>query len=288
MTFQSLPKFIFLLSILIVYSSCKKENIDETTISYEYSLKGDYNSTVLEQKDADGNNLYRIYYPEDFPLAKSPIVIWGNGTGALPDNYDALLKHLATWGFVVIDTYSKITGNGSEMLGALDFLISENKAPNSIFYQKLDTINIGTAGHSQGSIGAINSHTKYASGNRIKTIVPIALPSLSLCNPNDKYDASLIKASLLILGGTKDFIISPKSANQKAYDLVANAPAAMVLLKQVGHHEIFDDGGLHRGLLTSWLAAQLLQDTKAKKVYEGSNPEILNLNIVSTAKVKNF
>ncbi|MGH1339568.1 MAG: alpha/beta hydrolase [Aureispira sp.] len=283
-----LSKLLLFTLLLGLHSSCKKKTIDPNSISYLYSLKGNYNSVTLEQKDANGDNLYRIYYPENFPLVQAPIVVWGNGTDALPDDYNELLKHLSTWGFVVIDTYSKTTGDGSEMIGALDFLIAENNNSGSIFHQKLDTTNIAIAGHSQGSGGAINGHTNFTSGHRIKTVIPIALPDLSFASPNHKYDASLITGSFLVLGGVDDFIISPRSTNQKAYDLVSNTPAAMVILKKAGHNEIQGDGGLHRSFLTSWLAAQLLQDSVAQQVYSGSDPEIFKSTVIKTALSKNL
>src|SRR5215217_4953971 len=32
---------------------------------------------------------------------KSPVIVWGNGTGATPAAYDGLLRHWASYGFIV-------------------------------------------------------------------------------------------------------------------------------------------------------------------------------------------
>lgn len=111
----------------------------------------------------------------------------GNGTGATPKNYDSLLTHLASWGFIVIDSYSTQTGSGKAILDAAKYMVTQNKTAGSKFYQKIDTAHIGAAGHSQGAAGVINAHTKYAWGkNNIKTLVTVALLSLALSDAADQ------------------------------------------------------------------------------------------------------
>jgi hypothetical protein len=45
---------------------------------------------------SDGSGSYRLYYPADLGGGRHPIVTWGNGTGAVPEQYSGLLRHLAS------------------------------------------------------------------------------------------------------------------------------------------------------------------------------------------------
>ena len=60
----------------------------------------------------------------------------GNGTDATPDRYDELFTSSSKLGFIVIDSYSKTTGTGKEIVEAIDYLKNENEQANSLFYQK--------------------------------------------------------------------------------------------------------------------------------------------------------
>ena len=141
-----------------------------------YAIRSYYDHVKVEEvKSTSGEALFRIYYPAFQGDESYPIISWGNGTGATPDRYDELLTHLASWGFIVIDSYSKTTGTGKEIVEAIDYLRNENQLANSLFYQKIQMEHIGVAGHSQGSTGVINAHTNYKSGSFIKTVVSIAL-----------------------------------------------------------------------------------------------------------------
>jgi hypothetical protein len=101
-------------------------------------------------------------------------------------------------------------------MAAIEYLKDQNQQVNSLFYQKINVNQIGVAGHSQGSTGVINAHTKVKNGSLIKTIVSIALPDLKYCDPEDVYDTARIQVTFLIMGGTRDFLISPVSSNQLA------------------------------------------------------------------------
>lgn len=177
-----------------------------------------------------------------------PVISWGNGTDATPDRYDGLFEHLASWGFIVIDSYSTTTGTGKEIVAAIDCLSKENELENSLFYQKIQTESIGVAGHSQGSTGVINAHTNYESGALIKTIVSIALPDLKYCDPEDVYDTARVTVPFLMMGGTRDFIISPASSNELALQNAnASTPVMMGMAKGAAHTAIEGNGGNHRG-----------------------------------------
>ncbi|MDQ0088877.1 alpha-beta hydrolase superfamily lysophospholipase [Paenibacillus anaericanus] len=116
---------------------------------------------------------------------------------------------------------------------------NENQLANSLFYQKIQMEHIGVAGHSQGSTGVINVHTNYISGSLTKTVVSIALPDLKYCDPEDVYDTARITVPFLIMGGTRDFLISPVSTNQLAlHSTNASMPVMMGMVKGAVHTAI--------------------------------------------------
>ena len=131
--------------------------------------------------DSSGNK-FDLYYPTNLGARgfKHPILTLGNGTKAKPGQYDYLLKHLASWGFVIVATEDENTGPGQTILDAANYMVGENSNSSSIFFQKLDVREIGTLGHSQGATGAINAMIK--SNGSIKTVIAIELPRQFFCS----------------------------------------------------------------------------------------------------------
>ncbi|WP_171056211.1 alpha/beta hydrolase [Paenibacillus sinopodophylli] len=251
---------------------------EKGSLEEKYALTGSYQVEALEISDKQGEKLYKVYYPSENQL-KHPLIAWGNGTGALPEQYDELFRHLASWGFVIIDTYSTTTGTGKEIIASIEYMLAENDKPDSPFYQRIQPDRVAAAGHSQGSTGVINAHTNFESGDLIQTVVSIALPELKYCDPEDVYDTSALKVPFLILGGTRDFIISSSASNKLALtNANASIPAMMAMAKGAAHTAIEQDGGKHRGYLTAWMRYQLLNDSDAKKAFAGDQAEILTNN----------
>ncbi|WP_243643865.1 alpha/beta hydrolase [Paenibacillus pinisoli] len=247
----------------------------EGTIEAKYAGAGEYQVESIEIKDEQGESRYMLYYPQDSGQTH-PLIAWGNGTDALPERYDGLFRHLASWGFVVIDTFSTTTGTGEEIAGAIDYMLIENSDPASPFYRRIATEQIAAAGHSQGSTGVINAHTNHSSGEAIKTVVSIALPDLKWCDPEDIYDTSALKVPFFVMGGTRDFIVSPTSSNKLALENAnPDIPVMMAMAKGAAHTAIEDDGGKHRGYLTAWMRYQLMDDREAMTAFAGDEAEIL-------------
>lgn len=260
------------LSFILVNSV--SATLEAGSVEEKYALPGTYEVDMLEIKDEQGEKLYRIYSPQSTDVLH-PLIAWGNGTGALPDNYDELLRHLAGWGFIVIDTYSQTMGTGKEIMAAIEYMLNENEATVSPFYHRVQKDRVGAAGHSQGSTGVINAHTNFENGDLIKTVVSIALPDLKYCDPEDVYDTSALKVPFFVIGGTRDFIISPSDSNKLALNNTnSNLPVLMAMAKGAAHTAIEQDGGQHRGYLTAWMRYQLMNDSEARMAFVGKNAEI--------------
>lgn len=81
---------------------------------------------------------------------KYPLVIMVNGSGTPASRYEAVFDHLASLGFIVAGNEDSSSGTGQSAASTLDFILGLDVDVNSLFYGKIDTQNIGIAGHSQG------------------------------------------------------------------------------------------------------------------------------------------
>lgn len=118
---------------------------------------------LLDTKDLDFK-LYTVYRPANWePGKKYPVITWGNGTCAMPEGYGALLRYVASHGFVIFATNSRSVGdiaiNPKPMVRALDFAFAAAKDPMSPYYDKLDLEHVGAMGHSQGGAATISAAT---------------------------------------------------------------------------------------------------------------------------------
>ena len=240
-------------------------------VEQAYRARGPAQTGQATINGPDGQALYEVYAPRRLGTAH-PVLAWGNGTGALPPDYDGLLHHLASWGFVVIDVYNRNVGSGAEILGSVQWLAQQNQTPGSPLAGRLDMARVGAAGHSQGATGVINAASRFPDSGLIRSVVPVALPF----EVGDDYDTRLLSQPCFILGGTRDRLISPRSVNERAFNQLPDAvPAAVGLLRGADHVAIMGDGGRQRGYLTAWMMAQLQGDAVAAGAFAGPQAELL-------------
>src|SRR5690348_3198306 len=69
-----------------------------------FASPGPYATTTGTVTDGSGTVIYDVFRPSDYSALgfTSPIVTWGNGTGASPSKVSDFLSHLASYGFTVI------------------------------------------------------------------------------------------------------------------------------------------------------------------------------------------
>jgi hypothetical protein len=171
--------------------------------------------------------------------------------------YDALLRHWATHGFVVIASNSTSTGSGTEMKNGITWAISENSRMASVLFGKLNAGEVGSVGHSMGGIGAV------ITGNdpRVSTTVPIAGGDPSI---------PTVRNPIFLVGGSADAIVNPQKFLAPQF-AVAHAPIVYGVLQGATHTEVMPNGGRERGYLTAWLVAQLMGDASALAVFYGKD-----------------
>ncbi|WP_054532879.1 poly(ethylene terephthalate) hydrolase family protein [Herpetosiphon geysericola] len=241
-------------------------------LEFNYSQHG---SLAINHNQVNLNDQQKaiIYYPTDLVRAY-PVIIWGNGTIASPEKYAGLFEHLASWGFIVIDSYSENTGDGAAIIQTLDYLIAANADPTNALFQKIQLDQIGAVGTSQGATGIINASNRYPQGQMIKTLITNALPQQRWTDEAHTYDPSLIAVPWLILSGTRDLIVSPAAANQASLEQSSAHKRFLAISVGAGHTEIEDDGGSYRGYLTAWLLGFLADDQQALNIFEPTHGEI--------------
>lgn len=243
---------VFLVSALLaIFAGCVQPFDDDDDaflypIDTEYALSGPYANT---QVSVHG---YIIFYPKRMN-GGHPVITWGNGTGAAVDSYEALLRHLASWGFVVIASESPKTGSGLEMIQGIDYMLEQNKTPGSLFYGQLDPERIGATGHSQGGGGAINT----ATDPRVKCTVPIA-PA--------RGEIDQVKCPIFLIAGTLDSIVPAYFVRNTSYK-PAEAPTIFGIVQGMGHGGFAKDAGKARGYITAWFMYQLQEDAYAAQAF---------------------
>ncbi|MFD6514276.1 alpha/beta hydrolase [Rhodococcus sp. NPDC060176] len=216
---------------------------------------------------------YQLFYPTDIATGEErhPVVTFGNGSYATYEEYEALLQHLASWGFVVVVADSSITGDGTEILGAAQYVVDQNTNAESIFHQRIDTDNIASVGHSQGAGGAINAATQ--SENLITATAVLDLPDPWWASrPVDVIDVAQLTGPTFFMTGADDPVSTADP--QAEYFDKTTGPAVRGRLLGVSHNWAADGEGF-RGYLTAWLRFTLSGDQTAAPAFVGDSAEIL-------------
>lgn len=299
-----LQKLTCALAILLpgaLLLSCNPPNYPTKPIELKYYANGPYAVTVtLGWACCDSlGNKFDVYYPSNLSPGPSgfPILTWGNGTNSPSTHYSYFLKHMASWGFVVVATQDLNTGPGQTIWDAAKFMISQNTTSGGLFQNKLNSNQVGAFGHSQGATGAINAMIKSA--GKIKTVIPIELPAQIFCStPQNCADTSnLTPGSIFLIDGSLDVPISPpvQSPGTTGLQSIAAyynaAPAGIVKVKGtlIGPSHADVEGSPtcstvalgcvlgvygYLGYPTAWMMFQLQNDSYAHGAFVNATGEI--------------
>nr|WP_246276233.1 alpha/beta hydrolase-fold protein [Curtobacterium albidum] len=246
----------------------------------------------------DGNDPsgdQQIWYPTKLTETdqKYPVVIIANGTGSIASTIEPVLKHLASWGFIVVGNNDKDSRTGASSEASLDFIVSRNDDTNSIFNGHVDVDNIGIAGHSQGGVGAINAATKQPSADKYSALF-VASPTGEYWGTNPdfgpewSYNPSKLSIPTFAIAGTGPFDagtatdinatkgqgISPLWSLQDTFNAIPD-DVAKTVARRVGadHGDTLTSGS---GYMTAWFAYWLQGNQKAGAAFSGDRPEIAN------------
>lgn len=203
--------FLIIFDALFIYISKTnvpfwyKNNIETYgEIESKYVKNGEYKvKKKIIKVDSLAENYY-IFYPENMAQnnSKYPMVIFVNGTNNKTSGKQALLTHLASWGFIVVGNDEENSWSGIETNKMLDYMLSLNES-DEFFKDKIDINNIGIIGHSQGGAGAINAVNDKNFNKYYKTIVLLSPVGSSYANKAGwNYNPSLLNIPVAIFAGT--------------------------------------------------------------------------------------
>jgi len=247
-------------------------------IEARYLKNGGYAVSYFEASVLENYAKYEIWYPEEMTESdrRYPVVVISNGTGVKASKAKAMFEHLASWGFIVIGNEEKYSWNGFASDMSLNYLLKCNENSDSIFYRKIDTGNVGSVGHSQGGVGAINTVTDTKRCEMYKTVVAESPsnPELSASLEWD-YDLTKVRIPIFFVAGTEgDFEMKTVIPAEKLPEMyrAVDAPKAMARKTGCSHGEMLYSAD---GYVTAWLLWQLQGDEDAALAFTGENPELL-------------
>ncbi len=140
-----MKKFLLILLVGLAFSSCKKDENEET-------LKDYGNVGTHEVQTYKENTHTTVFYPKDIASLekKSPLIFFGSGWSTTDANeYKSLLNFVASHGYTIIFTDEGQSMSAQHSIDGYDGLLNSNQAKDKVF-QYVDFTKIGVVGISAG------------------------------------------------------------------------------------------------------------------------------------------
>jgi pimeloyl-ACP methyl ester carboxylesterase len=247
-----------LIAIAVLVAGLALPAVAQTT--GPYSQPGPFE--VKNDQQGPGCHVFR---PADLGAKPHAVILWGNGTRSMVPAYAPMLKHWASYGFVVAAAITNSAGSGKPLLDCLDYLTAENARDGSPLKGALDLKHVGASGHSQGGGGSIMA----ARDARITATAPIEAYTLGL--GYEKGAEGQQHGPMLLLSGAADVTAVPER-NQAPVFADANVPVVWATLKGAGHSVPANgDSGPFRPATTAWFLYQLTGDARAAAMFRGAD-----------------
>ena len=128
-------------TLLVAISNYKGSNYwkfakPQGMIETEYTSMGEHEVSLAEYDAPDTVwEKYEIWYPSNLEQSDQayPVVVIANGTGMKASKQSAIYEHLASWGFIVAGNEDEHSRTGASSEATLDFILSLNENPQSVF-----------------------------------------------------------------------------------------------------------------------------------------------------------
>ena len=242
----------------------------------------------LEVEAPEPAKSFNVFFPSAIRESKErfPVVLIVNGTALTPAKYDAVFRHMASWGFVAIGNGDSNAGTGESTDASLCFLLREFARKGSVFYDRIDLDNIGATGHSQGGAGVVNVLANSELGGMIKTAAIISTTNVHFAEKMGfPYDLSVVPVPLLMLAGAhgrfETKLVAPINELTAGYERVS-APKVMARKLGCGHVEMIYSAEVYA---TAWFRAYLCGDEYARGAFEGESPELTRNELYSDQRI---
>ena len=210
---------------------------------------------ITHETNVGPNGGYDIVRPAQLGAEglEHPVVSWNNGTLYPIANYQPMLDHWASHGFVVIGAHTNSTRGGAVHQAAIDWIVAENGRSGSAYFDRLDLTKIGTAGHSQGAGATITAGAGIPGPMPIVTSIAM-MPISAFERPHLGQHT----ASMLLISATDD-----DRANAVAEQALADVTTEFVDAQFIGVHGDAMHPGMH-GPTAAWFRYQLMDDAAAR------------------------
>jgi dienelactone hydrolase len=214
-----------------------------------------------------------IYYPGTaagsgvaVAAGQFPVVSFGHGWLQSTGNYSNLLRHLASWGLIVIAPRSQgglFPSHGAfadDLNAALTWSVAQNTLSSSRFYNHVRTDKLGLSGHSMGGGAAV-----VAASRNNANVDTVGTMEAAETNPSAKTAATSISSPALWVAGASDSTASVSGHQRPMYN--NKAPSKQLRIITSGSHTDGMNSGnaarqdLHQLLLTRWFLFYLADDT---------------------------
>ena len=250
----------------------------EGELEKKYAYDGSYQTEFFSQASSHKKiRLLQVWYPTELKSSERrwPVVVMANGSGTEASRYKAILKHLASWGFIVVGNQDNSSWSGETTSLTLDFILKQDQQKDSIFYGKINTEKIGLSGHSQGAVAVFNAVTKYPNGRYYKAICAQSCVNMNAAKflkwPYSVDDVKVPTLAMAGVGKSDDETVCPLSTLNYFADHI-KAPALIGRLKDITHERVLMKGNAYT---TAWMLYWLYDDPEAGKCFIGSDAEIL-------------
>ena len=229
---------------------------------------------------------HTVFVPQDltpFNAQKPlPVLVWGNGACAnSPWEHMNFLNEIASQGYIVLATgiipmkdeyYRGPMSRSEQQIESIDWIIKQNAAPTSPYYQKIDVKNICVAGMSCGGLQTLFN----CADKRIKTLMICNSGLFNQQNagqavggmpmpPKEKLN-EIHTPIIYILGGKEDIAYEN---GMDDFHRIKHVPAYAANFP-VGHGGTYREphGGEFTVVALAWLNWQLKGDMESAKLFK--------------------
>lgn len=151
----------------VVSSSSEEVKPDGIFLSDDTDENKNYMEVEYIKNTADNGGGVLCYPKRLSDTQKHGVILWGPGGGSNPNDYEGIIRRLASHGFVVVATSESPDGT-DRGIPALNWLEKKNTTQGDVLYGKLDMTKVGASGH---SMGGLQSEKMLINDKRVITAV---------------------------------------------------------------------------------------------------------------------